>query len=92
MRIINTYFILKILIPIIVIILLILYIIINNIKFQLNRKLKQDCYKCKNYELFDVISCGDGCRYKCKIKNRYDYHGMNDKYNFVKCKQFKDKK
>jgi len=92
MKIINTYLILKILIPIIVIILLIIICSINNIKFQLNCKLKQNCYECKNYKLFDVVSCGDGCRYKCKIRDRYDYHSMNDEYNFVKCQQFKNKK
>lgn len=88
---IKIYFTLKILIPLILIGLLICYIIFRMAKFKLDTKFKKNCYDCKYYNLFDVASSDNSCRYKCNIKNRYDYHSMNDKYNLVKCEGFKNK-
>lgn len=88
---IKLYFTLKILAPIILISLFLIYVIRLLIKHKLDIKYKKNCYKCKQYKLYDVSSCGNGCRYQCSLKNRTDYHEMNDQYNFVKCKEFEDK-
>ncbi len=71
--------------------LFVLWLAFEIIKSKLDNKFKQNCYECKNYKLFDVASCGNGCRYKCTIKDRYDNHNMNDTCNFIKCKEFNNK-
>lgn len=86
----ELYFKLRILIPLIILLITILYIIILFIKHKIDIKLKRNCFDCRYYKLFDVASVGDSCRYKCSLKDRYDYHSMNDKYNLVKCKEFKE--
>lgn len=48
---------------------------------------KKNCYECKNYQLYDVCSCGDGCRYQCIKNNRIDsVVSMNCNEHYEKCK------
>lgn len=88
---IEFYFKLRILIPIIVISICILVFLISVIKRILDTIFKNNCYQCKHYELFDVASCGGKCRYKCRLKNTYYCPSMGDKVNLVKCKEFEQK-
>ena len=73
---------------IISIILLIIAISIIIIIIEEIKKLgKKNCYKCKNYKLYDVCSCGDGCRYQCIKNNRIDsVVSMNCNEHYEKCK------
>lgn len=76
--------IIAIFIILLIIIISIIMVIIETIK-QIGKK---KCYECKNYELYDVCSCGDGCRYKCIKKNRIDdVVSMNCKVHYEKCKE-----
>ena len=87
----NLYFTLKVLIPVALICLFLLHLVVAIIKNKLDSKFKKNCFDCKHYNLFDVASCGNSCRYKCTLKDRYDYHNMNNKHKFVKCKEFESK-
>lgn len=88
---IELYFTLKLLIPVIIILTIVLITIILLIKSKLDEKFKQDCYKCKHYELYNVASCGGKCTYKCMKKNKLDYCNINDKKKFIKCEEFKQR-
>ena len=88
---INLYFTLKLLIPVVIILAVILAIVILAIKRKLDSRFKQNCYECKHYRLFDVASCGGRCRYKCSLKNRIDYNNINDDEKFIKCEDFEQK-
>ena len=88
---INLYFTLKLLIPVVIILAVILAIVILAIKRKLDSRFKQNCYECKHYRLFDVASCGGKCRYKCIKKDRYDYCDINDDEKFIKCEDFEQK-
>ena len=60
---------------IIIISIILLIIVISIIKIiieEIKKIGKKNCYECKNYKLYDVCSCGDGCRYQC-IKNVAKY-------------------
>lgn len=57
-------------------------------KDKFNAKYRQDCYKCKYYDLHNVASAGDMCWYKCELKGRVDSHSFNDRANYIKCKEF----
>lgn len=81
----------EIVIPTFIIIVLLIFAIISFIKFKINKKFKKNCFKCKHYNLFDVASVGNRCRYKCNKLNRMDSHNMNNHYNFIKCKLFETK-
>lgn len=81
----------KTLITVILICLVIVYVIVSIIKYKLDSKFKKNCFDCKYYELFDVASVGDCCRYKCTLKDECNRHSMNDRTNFVKCEEFEDK-
>ena len=73
---------------IISIILLIIAIYIIKIIIEEIKKIgKKNCYECKNYQLYDVCSYGDGCRYRCVKNNRIDdIVSMNCDEHFEKCK------
>lgn len=75
---------------IISIILLIIAISIIKIIIEKIKKIgKKNCYECKNYQLYDVCSCGDGCRYQCIKNNRIDsVVSMNCNEHYEKCKRF----
>ena len=81
----------KMLITAALVCLVLLYLLVSAIKYKIDSKFKKNCYNCKHYELFDVASVGDCCRYKCTIKDKYDRHSMNGRSNFVKCEDFEDK-
>lgn len=85
---IKAYFTLKVIIPIITISTLILVALLLYIKSVLDSKLKQNCFKCKYYKLYDVSSIGGDCRYKCTLKNKCNNNKINDNCNFVNCKDF----
>ena len=73
---IELYFKLRILLPIIVFLSILFYLIILIIKHSIDIKFKKNCFNCKYYKLHDVASVGNSCRYKCILKNRYDRHNM----------------
>lgn len=85
---IKVYFTLKVIIPIVIISSLTLVTSLLYIKSVLDSKLKQNCFRCKYYKLYDVSQSGGYCRYKCTLKNKYNNHGFNDNSNFVNCKDF----
>lgn len=91
MKILQMYIGMKIIIPLTIITLIVTYIIYINLKFKFNKKFRQNCFKCKNYNLFNVASAGGWCKYECSKYNRIDEHAMNDKYNFRKCNDFEIK-
>lgn len=88
---IEFYFTLKILIPLILVLGCILVVLILIIKGFLEAKLKQNCYDCKHYRLHGVAPAGGRCRYKCKLKDRCDESIIGNKVNLVKCKEFEKK-
>lgn len=79
---INLYFTLKLLIPVVIILAVILTIVILAIKRKLDSRFKQNCYECKHYRLFDVASCGGRCRYKCGLKNQIK-NDIQDNYDSI---------
>lgn len=89
---IEFYFALRVIVPIVVLLLCVLMVVIFAIKRIVESKFRQNCYECKHYQLFDVASCGNGCRYKCGLKGRYDNHNINNGIHFVKCKEFEQKR
>ena len=68
---IELYFKLRILLPIIVFLSILFYLIILRIKHSIDIKFKKNCFNCKYYKLHDVASFGNSCRYKCTLKKRY---------------------
>ena len=87
----ELYFKLKILIPLIIFLSILFFLIILFIKNKIDTKFKKNCFDCKHYKLHDVSSCGGSCRYKCILKNTYHKHSFNDRIKFTKCKEFKNK-
>lgn len=83
MIVINLIDIIIISIILLIIAISIIMIIIGEIK----KVGKRNCYKCKNYQLYDVCSYGDGCRYQCIKNNRIDSTvSMNCNEHYEKCK------
>ena len=85
---IELYFKLRILLPIIVFLSILFYLIILIIKHSIDIKFKKNCFNCKDYKLHDVASFGNSCRYKCTLKKRYYRHNFNDRTKLTKCKEF----
>lgn len=46
-----------------------IYAIIAGVTELYNRKVKKNCYECKHWDLCNVASCGDGCEYRCKVRD-----------------------
>ena len=88
---IELYFKLKILLPLIILLSILFLLIILSIKYKIDTKFKKNCFKCKYYKLHSVGSCGGNCRYKCTLKNIYCNHNFNDKVKLTKCKEFEMK-
>ena len=88
---IELYFKLKILLPLIIFLLLLFFLFILSIKYKIDRKFKKNCFKCKYYELHSVAPFGGLCRYKCTLKNIYCTHNFNDRVKLTKCKDFEIK-
>ena len=84
---IELYFKLKILLPLIIFLSILFLLIILSIKYKIDTKLKKNCFNCKYYKLQDVSSC----KYKCILKNIYCKHNYNDRVKFTKCKEFEMK-
>ena len=88
---IELYFKLKILLPLIIFLSILFLLIILSIKYKIDVKFKKNCFKCKYYKLHDVSSFGGVCRYKCTLKNIYCKHNFNDRVKLTKCKEFERK-
>ena len=88
---IELYFKLKILLPLIIFLSILFLLIILSIKYKIDSKFKKNCFNCKYYKLHDVSSFGGICRYKCTLKNIYCKHNFNDRVKFTKCKEFETK-
>ena len=88
---IKLYFSLKLLMTVVIILIILIGATSLTIKSKLDSKFKQNCYKCKHYELYDVASCGGKCTYKCMKKNRLDCCDINDNEKFIKCEEFENK-
>lgn len=88
---IELYFKLKILLPLIIFLSILFLLIILSIKYKIDSKFKKNCFKCKYYKLHDVASFGGVCRYKCTLKNIYCKHNFNDRVKLTKCKEFEMK-
>ena len=88
---IELYFKLKILLPLIIFLSILFLLIILSIKYKIDVKFKKSCFKCKYYKLHDISSFGGVCRYKCTLKNIYCKHNLNDSVKFTKCKEFEMK-
>jgi len=88
---IKLYFTIKVLVPVAILTLGILFISFVLLKSKLDSIFKKNCYKCKHYNLFDVASVGDGCRYKCSKFDRIDHSGMNTRVHYEKCNEFESK-
>lgn len=88
---IELYFKLKILLPLIIFLSILFLLIILSIKYKIDVKFKKNCFKCKYYKLHDVSSFGGVCRYKCTLKNIYCKHNFNDRVKLTKCKEFEMK-
>ena len=88
---IELYFKLKILLPLIIFLSILFLLIILSIKYKIDTKFKKNCFKCKYYKLDSVSSFGGKCKYKCTLKNIYCIHDFNDKVKFTKCKEFETK-
>jgi hypothetical protein len=79
-------------VSLLVIIILISWVIFIIIKSWFDKKFKRNCFNCIHYNLYNVASVGDGCRYKCDKFNRIDgSHSMNVKYKYVRCNGFESK-
>ena len=87
----ELYFKLKILLPLIIFLSILFLLIILSIKYKIDTKFKKNCFKCKYYKLHDVSSFGGICRYKCTLKNIYCNHNFNDRVKLTKCKDFEIK-
>ena len=79
------YFKLILLIPLLISLLL---LFILSIKYKIDVKFKNNCFKCKYYKLHSVSSFGGRCVYKCSLKNIYYTHNFNDRVKLTKCKEF----
>ena len=88
---IELYFKLKILLPLIIFLSILFLLIILSIKYKIDSKFKKNCFKCKYYELHSVAPFGGLCRYKCTLKNIYYTHNFNDRVKLTKCKEFEIK-
>ena len=88
---IELYFKLKILLPLIIFLSILFLLIILSIKYKIDTKFKKNCFKCKYYKLHDVSSFGGVCKYKCSLKNIYCNHNFNDRVKLTKCKDFEIK-
>ena len=88
---IELYFKLKILLPLIIFLSILFLLIILSIKYKIDTKFKKNCFKCKYYELHSVAPFGGLCRYKCTLKNIYCNHNFNDRVKLTKCKEFEIK-
>ena len=87
----ELYFKLKILLPLIIFLSILFLLILSSIKYKIDSKFKKNCFKCKHYKLDSVSSFGGVCRYKCTLKNIYCNHNFNDKVKLTKCKDFEIK-
>ena len=87
----ELYFKLKILLPLIIFLSILFLLIISSIKYKIDSKFKKNCFNCKYYKLHDVSSFGGICRYKCTLKNIYCNHNFNDRVKLTKCKEFEIK-
>ena len=87
----ELYFKLKILLPLIIFLSILFLLIILSIKYKIDVKFKKNCFKCKYYKLHDISSFGGVCRYKCTLKNIYCKHNFNDDVKLTKCKEFEIK-
>ena len=88
---IELYFKLKILLPLIIFLSILFLLIILSIKHKIDTKFKKNCFKCKYYELHSVAPSGGLCKYKCTLKNIYCNHNFNDRVKLTKCKEFEIK-
>ena len=88
---IELYFKLKILLPLIIFLSILFLLIILSIKHKIDTKFKKNCFKCKYYELHSVAPFGGVCKYKCTLKNIYCNHNFNDRVKLTKCKEFEIK-
>ena len=88
---IELYFKLKILLPLIIFLSILFLLIILSIKYKIDSKFKKNCFKCKHYKLHSVSSFGGVCKYKCTLKNIYCNHNFNDKVKLTKWKEFEMK-
>ena len=88
---IELYFKLKILIPLIIFLSILFLLIILSIKYKIDTKFKKNCFNCKYYKLDSVAPFGGKCKYKCTLKNIYCTHNFNDKVKLTKCKDFEMK-
>ena len=77
---IELYFKLRILIPLIIFLAILFYLIMLTIKHKIDTKFKKNCFNCKYYKLHDVASFGNSCR-----------HNFNDRTKLTKCKEFERK-
>ena len=88
---IELYFKLKILLPLLIFLSILFLLIILSIKYKIDTKFKKNCFNCKYYKLHSVSSIGGRCKYKCILKNIYCNHNFNDKVKLTKCKEFEIK-
>ena len=88
---IELYFKLKILLPLIIFLSILFLLIILSIKYKIDSKFKKNCFKCKHYKLHSVSPFGGSCKYKCTLKNIYYTHNFNDRVKLTKCKDFEIK-
>ena len=84
----ELYFKLKILIPIILFLSILFFLIILFIKDKIDTKFKKNCFDCKHYKLHSVSSCSNSCIYKCVLKNKCFKHNFNDRNKLIKCKDY----
>ena len=87
----ELYFKLKILIPLIIFLSILFLLIILSIKYKIDTKFKKNGFKCKHYKLHSVSSFDGKCKYKGTLKNIYCKHNFNDRVKFTKCKEFEMK-
>ena len=88
---IELYFKLKILLPLIIFLFILFLLIILLIKYKIDNIFKKNCFKCKYYKLHSVSSFGGKCKYKCSLKNIYCTHNFNDRVKLTKCEEFEMK-
>ena len=57
-----------------------------------NRLFRKNCFKCKHWDLCDVASMGNGCKYRCKKTGfRSGMIDMNLNKYYKKCNEFEEK-
>lgn len=74
---------------ILAIILLIVAVIYELLRRLYNKLFRKNCFKCKHWDLCDVASMGNGCKYHCKKTGfRSEMIDMNLNEYYKKCNEF----